>query len=83
MNLAPVPEPTLFAPASRGRTGFSKRGAGGYGTHPCVICGVILSNNGAGTAAHLKAHVRRGQARTWFNEAGEAEYARILSPQSP
>ena len=75
--MSTTPSPALFAPARRGRVGFSKRGAGGYGTHACPICSVTIFNNGAGTAAHMKAHVRRGQATMFRNEAGEAEYAPV------
>lgn len=83
MSLVKTPSPRLFAPASRGHTGFSKRGAGGYGVHPCCICGVSISTNGAGTAAHLKAHVKRGEARVSFNDLGEPEYEPVWTSVSP
>jgi hypothetical protein len=37
-------------------------GTGKYGRSPCCVCGDMISNNGLGFNAHMKMHVRRGEA---------------------
>jgi hypothetical protein len=46
-----------------------------YWNIPCHICGANVSNNGGAYAAHIKAHVRKGEARP-VNKYGAIIYVK-------